>query len=115
MKLGANLAPTLGSFLQNSVHSFSMGLCVCSLNQAKASVPHGQGPCGMLCIIELSDQVAQATLTSVWVEGATYEMGMQGQKWGGMLQGGERLGKQHLPPSRTPGCPGNARSRAVKS
>lgn len=68
MKLGANLAPTLGSFLQNSVHSFSMGLCVCSLNQAKASVPHGQGPCGMLCIIELSDQVAQATLTSVWVE-----------------------------------------------
>lgn len=66
MRLGASLVTTPGSFLQNSAHSFSMGLCVCSLNQAKASVPHGQGPCGVLCIIELSDQVARANLTSVW-------------------------------------------------
>lgn len=89
MRLRASLAPTPESFLQNPVHSLSMVLYVCSLNQAKASVPHDQGPYGMLCIIELSTQVAQANLTSVWVEGATYEMGVQGQPWGGVLLGGE--------------------------
>lgn len=45
-----------------------MGLCIRSLNQAEASAPHGQGTCGMVYSVELSDQVAQANLTSVWVE-----------------------------------------------
>jgi hypothetical protein len=67
MRLGASLASTRGTFLQNSFYSFSVGLCVCSLNEAKASVPHG--PCGMLCNIELSDQVVQANLTLVWWRG----------------------------------------------
>lgn len=63
MRLRASPASTPGSFLQNSVHPLSVGICECSHDQAKASVPHGKGPCGLLCSIELSDQVAQANLT----------------------------------------------------
>lgn len=59
-----------------------MGLCVRSLNQAEASAPHGQGTCGMVYSVELSDQVAQASLTSVWVESLPMKWVYKGRWWG---------------------------------